>query len=341
MIAPETPTARRRHPVRRALLVIGALLVATVVGVLAVAGIYTANLSTTFDSTKKITVEEVFPEETTRPEVTVAASQNILLMGSDSRGAVSDNIDDIRGTRSDTMMVVHIAADRESVHVMSIMRDSWVDIPGRGKAKMNAALSYGGVPLVVQTIESLISARIDRVAIVDFAGFAGITDALGGVRVENPIGFTATNGGYVFEPGPIVLNGDEALGFVRERYAFRDGDYQRVRNQQLFVKGVLNEILSAETLTNPVTINNLVASVAPFLTVDAGFSSAYAAGLGFELRNIRRESLDFFTMPTQGTGTEGSQSVVYVDWDELAVLQQHFRDDTLASYTPAPPPAVG
>jgi LCP family protein required for cell wall assembly len=332
----EPPPPRKKHGVRNFLISISALLI---VGI-AVVGIYLVNLSSTFDSAKKIDVEEVFPEETTRPGVAVNASQNILLLGSDTRGDVSGDINDVRGSRSDSMMIVHISASRDSVHIMSIMRDSWVDIPGHGKAKMNAALAYGGVPLAVQTIEGLIGSRIDRVALVDFEGFKGITNALGGVEIDNPVAFDSSSIlGKRFALGLNTLNGEEALAFVRERYAFNDGDYQRARNQQIYIKGVLKEVISAETLTNPVTINNLVSSVAPYLTVDAGFTSAYAAGLGVELRNIRMDDMTFFTMPTLGTGMQGDQSVVNVDWDQVALLQQRFRDDTLSGYQVPPPPA--
>ncbi|MGO8610054.1 LCP family protein, partial [Rhizobium johnstonii] len=78
----------------------------------------------------------------------------------------------------------------------------------------------------VQTIESIIDVRIDHVAVIDFEGFAGLTDALGGVPVNNEIAFT--RGGVNYAAGPITLDGDHALGFVRERYSFTDGDYQRV-----------------------------------------------------------------------------------------------------------------
>jgi LCP family protein required for cell wall assembly len=331
----EPPPPPKRHGVRNFFIIISALLVVAI----AVAGIYLVNLSSTFDSAKKIEVEEVFPEDTARPAPAVNDSQNILLMGSDTRAAVSEDINDVKGTRSDTMMVVHISAERDSVHIMSIMRDSWVDIPGHGKAKMNAALAYGGVPLAVQTIEGMIGSRIDRVALVDFQGFKGITNALGGVEIDNPIAFESTSmPNKSFALGLNTLNGEEALAFVRERYAFNDGDYQRARNQQIYIKGVLRKILSAETLTNPVTINNLVSSLAPFLTVDAGFNSTYAAGLGVELRNIRMDDMTFFTMPTLGTGMQGDQSVVNVDWDQVALIQQHFRDDTLSEYQVPPPP---
>jgi LCP family protein required for cell wall assembly len=325
----EEPPAPKRHGVHNFVILISTLLVVAAVVVSA----YVVNLSSTFNSAKTVDVAEVFPEEASRPAVAPNASQNILLMGSDTRGSVSEDIEDVQGTRSDTMMVVHVPANRENVQVMSIMRDSWVDIPGHGEAKMNAALALGGVPLVIQTIEGFLGVRIDRVAIVDFEGFAGITDALGGVEVENPIAFTSSHKAATeFPRGILNLSGKEALTFVRERYAFADGDYQRVRNQQIFIKGVIRKILSAETLTNPITINNLVSSIAPFLTVDSGLTSAYAAGLGFELRDVRIEDAYFFTMPTLGTGMQGDQSVVNVDWAQVAVIQQHFRDDTVAAY---------
>lgn len=327
----KTPASRRGW--RIALVSIVSVLVLLLAGT----GVYVYSIAHRFDSVQKI--PDAFPDETLRPTVAPVkgpVAQNILLMGSDTRGSIS-GLDDAQGNRSDTMMVVHIPADRQSIQVMSLMRDFWVDIPGRGEAKLNAALAYGGVPLAVQTIEGIIGSRIDHIAMVDFRGFVGITDALGGVTVDNPIAFTGTElQGHRFEKGPITLNGQEALGFVRERYAFVDGDYQRVRNQQLFIKAVMAQTLSRETLTNPVTISNLVNAVAPFMAVDSGLNSSYAISLGFELRDLRIDDVKFFTMPTLGIGSVGGQSIVKVDWDEVPKIQAAFKNDTLDTYTPPP-----
>ena len=304
--------AKKRRPLKIVLVSVVAVLVVLVGAV----GIYAASLSQKFESSETLT--EVVPDEKLRPapgEGEAAVVQNILLLGSDTRGAISGSLDSALGNRSDTMMVVHISADRKDIHVMSIMRDSWVTIPGRGEAKMNAALAYGGVPLVIQTVETLIDTRIDHVAIVDFAGFKGSTDALGGATVNNAIAFDRK--GEHFAQGPLNLNGTDALAFVRERYAFRDGDYQRVRNQQAFIKAVMDKTLSRETLTNPVTISNLVGAIAPYMAVDEGLNSAYAAGLGFELRDIRSDDVTFFTLPTLGSGTVNGQSIVKVDFEQL------------------------
>src|SRR5690606_30500228 len=114
-----------------------------------------------------------------------------LLLGSDSEDQVSSgtSAEDLRGQRADTMMLVHIPADRSGVQVVSFMRDNWVEIPGYGNAKLNAALSYGGTPLLVETIEKITDVPIDHVVITDFEGFKGLSEALDGVTVDNQIAF--------------------------------------------------------------------------------------------------------------------------------------------------------
>lgn len=326
------PSEKRRR-LRIALISLGSVAVLLLGSV----GVYAFMLSQQFNSVEKIV--EAFPEESLRPPVAVTEGptpQNILLLGSDTRGSIGGSLDDAAGNRSDTMMVVHISGDRKNIQVMSLMRDFWVEIPGHGMAKLNAAMAYGGVPLTVHTIEGIINSRIDRVAMVDFEGFKGVTDALGGVTVNNPTAFNASSNedNFSYAQGKITLSGAEALSFVRERYAFADGDYTRVANQQLFIKAVMGRVLSKETLTNPLKISNLVSALAPYMAVDEGLNSNYAVALGLEMRNIRVDDVSFFTMPSLGTGMEGNQSVVHVNWAEVPKIQQAFADDALGSYTP-------
>jgi len=302
------------------------------------AGVYTWSLSRTFDG-QTVKIPDVFPDEASRPPAGAGErtnGQNILLLGSDTRGAFDGSIADLTGQRSDTIMVVHVPANRKNIYVMSIMRDSWLEIPGHGEAKVNSAMSYGGVPLAVQTIEGLLGARIDHVAIVDFEGFKGVTNALGGVDIDNPIAFDSSHlKGHHFPEGVQIVNGTEALAFVRERYAFADGDFQRARNQQVFIKAVLGKTLSAETLTSPVKISGLIGAVAPYLAVDEGLNAIYAAGLGVELRDVRVDDVTFFTLPTTGTGTSpDGQSIVVIDQDKLKAVQRGFQTDTLDTYEP-------
>jgi len=310
--------------------------VAVLVILAGTAAFYTLNLARTFDN-KRIVAEEVFPEDSLRPpapepESPAYGSQNILLLGADVRGKINSDIDDVGGGRADTIMVMHIPADRENVQVMSIMRDNWVPIPGRGHAKINAALAFGKTPLMVATVEEFIGARIDHVAVIDFDGFKGLTDALGGVTVDSPKAFTGK--GHTFEKGPQKLNGEQALAFVRTRYAFADGDYQRARNQQIFMKSVIDRFLSKDVLTSPGKISDSVSTFAPYLTVDEGLNSGYLSGLAWEMRDIRSSDIRFFTSPTLGTGWAEKQSIVKPDWDRIEEIREHFQNDTLHEYEP-------
>lgn len=281
------------------------------------------------------TIQDAFPDETVRPTENTSGSMNTLLLGSDSRDDQTSTELDGTGSRADTMIVAHIPADRSGVQMMSIMRDSWVDVPGYGMNKINAAMAYGGVPLVIQTVEGIIDQRIDHVMMVDFEGFKDITDALGGVSVNNPTEFTSgspTN--EHFPAGQITLSGDRALAFVRERYAFTDGDYQRVENQQLFLKAVADKMLSRDVLTNPITLNSLLNSVVPYIARDSELTVNTMVELGTSMASVKSSDITSFTLPTSGTGDEGGQSVVYVNDAELPTVQQHFADDTLAGYDP-------
>lgn len=346
-------SARRRRPFRAVLLV----LLALVILIPASAGAYLFNLGRIFDS-ETTKIENAFPAESTRPQPSVPGgaaggvpgagpaaagtspsttgrSLNILVMGSDSRGATTGEAASgaKSNQRADTLMLVHIPADRSKIYSISLMRDLWVGIPDHGHAKINAALAFGGVPLMVQTVESIFGQRIDHIAMIDFEGFVGMTDALGGVEVDIPASFVSYHDQITFPAGPNTLDGEHALEFVRERYAFADGDYQRVRNQQAFVKALLAKNLSADTLLNPLKIHNVVSAMAPFVSVDGGLDAATLAGLGMELKDVRPHDMVMFTLPTRGTGrsTDG-QSIVLTDPVAIKAISAAMAADTLGDY---------
>ncbi|MFC0489868.1 LCP family protein [Sinomonas atrocyanea] len=335
------PGPRRPHSPRhgrrgRAVLLIALVLVIAAGGA---AFAYLGTLAATFDaSTQKIAA--AFPQDSDRPAATPAADgrtpMNILLVGSDSRGATASPAESGASSdqRSDTMLLVHLPADRKKAYIISITRDTWVPIPGHGSAKVNAALAFGGVPLMVQTVESLLHQRIDHVVLVDFEGFKGLTDAVGGVRVNVPAPFTAgQTSGYRFGAGPQTLDGDQALAFVRERYAFPDGDYQRVRDQQIFLKALLAPLARPETIANPLTVSRMVGQFAPYLTVDRGLDARAVAALALEVKDLRPADIVSFTLPTSGTGTSADgQSIVELDQGAADALASAMAHGTVAEY---------
>ncbi|MBM6590597.1 LCP family protein [Brevibacterium sp. RIT 803] len=323
---PQRPK-RKKKKVWRKILV--ALLVIVILGVLGV-GLYLWNVGRTFDNNaNKLTDEQIFG--TQRPDDQKEdGGTNILLLGSDEPMDQVD-VNDSRGLRSDTIMVMHIPESGSDVQVMSIPRDSWVDIEGHGKAKINSALSTGGLPLAVSTISDFIGTELDHVAIIDFEGFKALTDSLGGVTVNSEQSFEKN--GYTFDKGENVLDGDEALTFVRERKSFQDGDFQRARNQQAFIRGLTNEIISADTLSNPKKIQNMVKDFSPYMYVDSGLDAQYISATAFAMRDVRPGDIEFFTSPTAGVGTSSDgQSIVNVDEEELKKVQDAYKNDTLDEY---------
>lgn len=327
------PRPKKKKTARNVLFFfLGLFVVAAVVSTL-----FVAKLASDFDN-KTQKIMHAFPEEANRPAAGTSGAMNILLLGSDSRAASLDTGEAGAPSdqRSDTMMWVHIPSDGKNITMMSIMRDTWVDIPGHGEAKINAAMAFGGVPLVVQTLESAFNNRIDHVAIVDFEGFKVMTDALGGVQVGIDEPFTTVDGDFTFNAGNQLLNGVQALAFVRERYAFADGDYQRVRNQQIFLKAVMNTVLSPATLVNPLKISELVNKVSPYLAVDEELTAVKFGHLALSLRDIRSSNVISFTLPTLGTGTSvDGQSIVMRDDAAISAISQALTHDSLMSYLSA------
>lgn len=321
---PEQRPRKTRRPVRTVLLVLMSLVLVAALA----AGGYLWHLASTFDRNSNV-LAGALPADKPAKSAAAGNSQNILLMGSDSRDPANGE-----DARSDAMMLVHIPDDRSAIYVMSIMRDTWVSIPGNGEHKINAAMALGGVSLTVKTVQSLFDIPIDHVAIIDFEGFKGLTDALGGVTVSNDIPFTSEGAeGEYFDAGEIQLQGESALKYVRERYAFTDGDYQRVKNQQAFLRGVMSGVLSRETLTNPVKISNVVGEISPYLSVDEEFNSTTAGSLAFGLRNIRSSDVRMFTLPNAGVGTSADgQSIVVPDYDAIAEIAAALDNDDMEGY---------
>ena len=261
-------------------------------------------------------------------------AMNFLVLGSDTRDPEATG-----GSRSDTIILMHLPADRSGAQLISIPRDTWVHVPrsadgrhGDTNAKINAAFAWGGTPLMVQTVEDYTGVRIDHVVMVDFAGFKDIVDALGGVEIDVEQAFTSThslNPDSIrkFKAGPQTMDGAAALDYARERFAFSDGDFARIRHQQQVIKAILSKASSGGILTNPGRLNSFLRATTDAVAVD---DTLNIFGMAGDLRHLRSENLSFYTSPTAGTGTRGDQSVVLPDKAKAETFFDAVRRDDVA-----------
>jgi len=215
---------------------------------------------------------------------------NWLLVGSDSRAGLTAEQDralagggDIEGKRTDTIMLVHVPKSGATTMV-SIPRDSYVNIPGIGRGKINAAFSQeDGEQLLVQTVEEATGLHIDHYAEIGFGGFAGIVDALGGVNMCVPYPIDDPLAGINLPAGCQDLSGPEALGFVRSR-ATALADLDRMNNQRAFMSALLKKATSPTTLINPLRLWPMMTQTANSLQVADGDHLWNLAGLAWALR---------------------------------------------------------
>jgi LCP family protein required for cell wall assembly len=224
-------------------------------------------------------------------------------------------------------MIARIAGDRQHAQVISIPRDSWVDIPGHGKDKINAAYAYGGPTLLIQTVEQLTGVRIDHYAAISFNGLIQVTDDLGGVDVN--VAQTTTNGPYTFTAGMNHLNGDQARWYVGQRYDLPGGDFDRVRRQQNYLRSMFGKLFSSDTFTDPGKLDPALRAVTSAVAVDDSLGTTDLLSLGLSARGIRPASVGFFTAPVLGTGMEGAASVVYLDAPSGARMWGYLKNDSL------------
>ena len=240
---------------------------------------------------------------------------NILVMGSDDRDAPGNNIDNLTGggKRSDTTILLHLSADRSRAYGISIPRDSLVNrpecldkeldpIPGATDAMWNEAFSVGGPACTIHQLEELTGIRVDHFIVVDFAGFRGMVDAIGGVQVCIPQpGIVDPAHGINIPAGTRKLEGFQALNYVRERYVLGNGsDVGRMKRQQAFIAAMAHQVLSADTLANPIRLVKFLEAATKSLQLDEGLGSlAKIAKLGVQFRGIGLDKIQFITVPWQ------------------------------------------
>jgi LCP family protein required for cell wall assembly len=259
------------------------------------------------------------------------APLTVLILGSDSRISAGDPDQWAYGAqRTDAIMLAQLSGDRENLTVMSLPRDSWVEVPGHGPAKLNAAFSWGGPTLMIQTVEQLTGVRVDHFAVADFESFSRLTDTLGGVELTLPDGLDTR--GQVYPPGTHVLDGEAALAYTRERYGLPGGDFDRVQRQQNWLRAIVESTVDENVLANPVRTAGLVTVVAESLAVDGGLGVDQMRAIALDLNGMEREDVLFVTAPHLGTGwsPDGTQSIVRLDDARLAEVSRAFAEDRVA-----------
>lgn len=236
---------------------------------------------------------------------------NILVMGIDSRAGKGNSIDGETGEdASDTTILLHLSRDRERAYGISIPRDTMVDrpdckdedlttVPGESYVQWNRAFAAGGAGCTMQQFEQITGIRLHHSVVVDFNGFQGMVDAIGGVEVCVPEEIDDSEYGITLREGTYDVSGEEALAYVRERHGVGDGsDIGRMQRQQAFIASMVNKALSGETLSSPTKLYKFLNAATQSLKLDEDLSNLWEiANLGTQFQEIGMDHVQFFTIP--------------------------------------------
>jgi len=258
-----------------------------------------------------------------RPPAVDSDSLNILLAGVDLNEGADEGADlremledgdwEPGAYRSDAILVLHLEEGGTGGQLVSIPRDSYVPVAGFGSTKINAAMSQGGPELLARTVEDLTGVRLDHVAVVDFEGFRGLTELIGGVEVTIPETVHDSKTDKTWTAGTHTIEGEDALLYVRQRHGLPGGDFDRVQRQQNFLRAFLERATSRGVLANPVTLTGFVRDLSELLAVDDALTSGRMRALALGHRSLSSDELRFLTVPHHGSAMIDGASVVRLD----------------------------
>ncbi len=262
---------------------------------------------------------------------------DILVMGSDTRAGQNGEGGSVAQTptaASDVVMLVHISADRQRALVMSVPRDTRVEVPGCGHykdqmGKFNLAYTFGGAPCTVQLFKQLTGISVDHFIVIDFNGVKDVINALGGVsfclaKPYKDLEYTGLN----LPAGEQVINGDQGLAFLRVRHNIGDatGDLGRLTRQHAFLSAMIRQIEGQSVLTNLPTLYKVLDATTANLTTDPGLGSLLKLkSLAESLRNLKPANITFVTMPNKDAG---NNSDVLLDAAAAKPLFDAIKNDT-------------
>jgi LCP family protein required for cell wall assembly len=301
----------------------------------------------------------------TQPVDTHPQAENIMIIGSDTRNGQGRGFGQgLETDQSDTLMIVHVAADRKWVDVMSIPRDSWVNIPaclmGNGQTsspttyKINEAFALGnlhgnhtdlGVACTEKTLEHDTGIHIDHFVVVNFEGFRDMVNALGGVEECNTTEIDDPKSGLHLKPGHHLLHGLGALAYVRARYTLGNGsDLERIGRQQAFMSSLVERVKSK--LLDPLAIYHFLDAATKSITVDSQMGGLHGLyDLAMSVRNLPASAVTFFTLPTYPRSEVVPTDTANLLWTqpEDSTIFQDFINDTPvtgATLQPAKAPKI-
>lgn len=262
--------------------------------------------------------------------------RNYLMVGSDKReGLTADEqqrlstgsaVDD-PGQRTDSIMLIHVP-DSGKPALVSIPRDSYVMIPGKGRNKINAAYSLGGRELLVETVEQATGLRIDGFLEVGFGGFASVVDSVGGVDICVPFDMDDPRAGINLKQGCQTMDGPTALGYVRARYSDPRGDLGRAERQRQFLAAIMHQAATPSTVLIPTRYWGFTHAVADGLSISNGMSMTDAADIFGAMRAVSNGD-GYSTLVPVANPAYSTPAGLAVKWDadKAKALFAALRDD--------------
>ncbi len=257
------------------------------------------------------------------PRPPAAGGLTFLLVGTDSR--LGPPATGAAGARGDVLLLARLAADGMSAAVVSIPRDSRVDVPGHGPDEIMAAYASGGPGLLVETVETLTALHVDHFAVIDFAGFRSVVDSVGGIEVTRP---APAGAGRVTDH----RDGEEASAYVRQRTAVPGGEPDGAQRQQDALRAVFHKVASTGALDDPVQLYRLLNAASAFVSVDDTLSNGDLGAVTQRMRDVPPENVSFLRAPVVERGREGARPVVHLEAPRADQLWASLRAGTTTAY---------
>jgi polyisoprenyl-teichoic acid--peptidoglycan teichoic acid transferase len=280
-----------------------------------------------------LAVADTDDEVTGALDATSGDDRTFLIVGSDSREGLDDlnNFGNIGGARGDVVMLVRLDATTNTAQMLSIPRDLLVDIPGHGRDRINAAYSFGGPSLMVETVQANLNVEVNHYVEIDFVGFQALVDEVGGIEIAFPYPARDSNSGLNVEAGNQRLDGSQALAYARSRHyqelqngswvAVDADDIGRTQRQQEVIRAIISSLKRPSSVAEA---GDIATAMGQHMTIDSALAEASVASMLWDLKGILAGSIDGETLPTYGDTVDG-RSVQIAREPEASTMLANFR----------------